>query len=82
MFLKVWRDLKFKVKKKLVANKAEFTSTGGGIYKQMILSPKGSVQGVEFIECEDMEIEVVESNELVLQNELQVLYRAPKIAPL
>ncbi|XP_019894828.1 uncharacterized protein LOC109614041 [Musca domestica] len=36
---KVWKDLKFKTKKKLVHNKGETSSTGGGIFKQMILSP-------------------------------------------
>lgn len=36
---KVWKDLKFKVKKKLVNNKTEARATGGGAYKQVPLSP-------------------------------------------
>ncbi|XP_065356135.1 uncharacterized protein LOC135950526 [Calliphora vicina] len=36
---KVWRDLKFKVKRKLTKNKAECTTTGGGIFTQLTLSP-------------------------------------------
>lgn len=35
----MWKDLKFKVKKKLVNNKAEAKATGGGVYKQVPLSP-------------------------------------------
>ncbi|XP_017470355.1 PREDICTED: uncharacterized protein LOC108362035 [Rhagoletis zephyria] len=36
---KVWRDLKCKVKRKLVHNKQECRATGGGSYKQLVLSP-------------------------------------------
>ncbi|XP_017470685.1 PREDICTED: uncharacterized protein LOC108362279 isoform X1 [Rhagoletis zephyria] len=36
---KVWRDYKFKVKKKLIKNKAECNATGGGMYKQLTLCP-------------------------------------------
>ncbi|XP_017465623.1 PREDICTED: uncharacterized protein LOC108358680 [Rhagoletis zephyria] len=36
---KVWRDYKFKHKKKLMKNKAECNATGGGIYKQLTLCP-------------------------------------------
>ncbi|XP_067629238.1 uncharacterized protein [Eurosta solidaginis] len=36
---KVWRDLKFKVKKKLVKNREESNATGGGMNKQFTLSP-------------------------------------------
>ena len=38
-FFQVRKDLKFKTKKKLVHNKDETSSTGGGIFKQMTLSP-------------------------------------------
>ncbi|XP_017461242.1 PREDICTED: uncharacterized protein LOC108354575, partial [Rhagoletis zephyria] len=36
---KVWKDLKFKVKKKLVKNKTETRATGGGANRQIQLSP-------------------------------------------
>uniref|UniRef100_A0A1I8N660 Regulatory protein zeste n=1 Tax=Musca domestica TaxID=7370 RepID=A0A1I8N660_MUSDO len=36
---KVWRDLKCKVNRKLVNNKAECTATEGEIFKQLTLSP-------------------------------------------
>ncbi|XP_067637471.1 t-SNARE domain-containing protein 1-like [Eurosta solidaginis] len=36
---KVWRDLKCKVKRKLVQNKQECRATGGGRYRQLVLSP-------------------------------------------
>lgn len=39
IFVKVWRDLKFKVKRKIVKNKSEMRATGGGINKYVILSP-------------------------------------------
>lgn len=39
LILQVWRDLKFKVKKKMATNKAERMATGGGSFKQFILSP-------------------------------------------
>lgn len=38
-WLKVWADYKFKLKKKLVHNKAECRATGGGPFKQYILTP-------------------------------------------
>lgn len=93
-FLKVWRDLKFKVKKKLVTNKAECTSTGGGIYKQHILSPleesvanllqfqkqlnpEGTIQGVQLINCENVDIEALESTDLVLGNENDIEILGP-----
>ncbi|XP_017466345.1 PREDICTED: uncharacterized protein LOC108359153 [Rhagoletis zephyria] len=37
--LPVWRDYKFKVKKKLIKNKAECNATDGGMYKQLTLCP-------------------------------------------
>ncbi|XP_036347775.1 uncharacterized protein LOC118757143, partial [Rhagoletis pomonella] len=36
---KVWKDLKLKVKKKMIHNKKEARSTGGGIFNQMALAP-------------------------------------------
>lgn len=39
MYFQVWRDLKFKVKKKIIANKSECNATGGGRHKQWTLSP-------------------------------------------
>lgn len=37
--MQVWRDLKFKVRKKISINKAECNATGGGRFKQLQLSP-------------------------------------------
>ncbi|XP_058975002.1 uncharacterized protein LOC131801054 [Musca domestica] len=37
-WMKVWADYKFKLRKKLVHNKAECRATGGGPFKQFILS--------------------------------------------
>lgn len=39
LLLQVWRDLKKDLKRKLVTNKAECRATGGGIFKQLTLSP-------------------------------------------
>ncbi|XP_073844977.1 uncharacterized protein [Musca autumnalis] len=37
-WMKVWADYKFKLRKKLVHNKAECRATGGGSFKQYILT--------------------------------------------
>lgn len=46
-WMKVWADLKTGVKKKLVFNKAESQATGGGTFKQKVLTPlEESVAGL------------------------------------
>ncbi|XP_017469661.1 PREDICTED: uncharacterized protein LOC108361537 [Rhagoletis zephyria] len=66
---KVWKDLKFKVKKKLVNNKTEARATGGGANRQMQLSPlEGAVanwlQFEQQINPKGSELGLVEETEI------------------
>ncbi|XP_036340834.1 uncharacterized protein LOC118750215 [Rhagoletis pomonella] len=66
---KVWRDLKFKVKKKLLKNKTEARATGGGANRKIQLSPleeavANSLQFEQQINPKGSELGLVEDTEI------------------
>lgn len=88
--MQIWRDYKFKVKKKIVTNKVECKGT-----KQLILSPleeavanllqfqkqinpEGMVQGVPNIKCEPLDID--DSADFDVLNELQMVIHIDNIS--